>query len=86
MGQLYNFGIYTHCGIDNEVDFDGSFWIGPDENAIHPVNDSTPPISYGLTEVGTMVLLDADHAQFRFDTGIINFTRHIGPKVVIGCE
>ncbi len=97
-GQTYIISIYTHCGLDWNVDFDGSFWdaAGP----VRGTDGNAPPGVGNPSQLGTMTLIDADLAHFAFPpvtyTGLDNrqttlpggsfdFTRHIGPKYVLGC-
>jgi hypothetical protein len=77
VGQTVPFTLYHHCGIDFEVDFDGSFW-----DAVHP--EPRPAGLDDLSQDGTMTLLDPDHARFTWAGGTIDYTRHVGPKVVPG--
>jgi hypothetical protein len=81
VGQRRPFRLYTHCGIDLRVDFDGSFWqsySGPD----------TPAIGNPFQK-GTMTLLLDDVAVFRFETQgddtAIYFIRNDAPKPEVGC-
>lgn len=77
VGQTVPFTLFAHCGIDFEVDFDGSFW-----DAVHP--EPRPAGLDDLAQDGTMTLLDPDHARFTWTGGTIDYTRHVGPKVVPG--
>lgn len=82
-GQVYIFSLYTHCGIDQYVDFDGSFWDAAEPeyrkfgNAPSGVGDPG--------QMGTMTLLDADRARFEVDGRSFDFIRHDGPKVIRVC-
>ena len=76
-GQSVPFVLYTHCGIDFDTDFDGSFW-----DAVHPQEWSTD-IGNPFQQ-GTMTLIDTNHARFTWTGGSIDYTRHVGPKVVPG--
>ncbi|HKP51797.1 MAG TPA: hypothetical protein VJ183_04005 [Chloroflexia bacterium] len=95
-GQAYEFGIFTHCGVDHSVDFDGSFWDlanGPD--------DGNAPIYVGNPgQKGIMTLVDPNHARFDYSFegrrfisgqlvpthgGSIDFVRHAGPKHIMPC-
>jgi len=77
VGQTVPFTLYHQCGIDFEVDFDGSFW-----DAVHP--EPRPAGLADLAQDGTMTLIDANHARFTWAGGTIDYTRHVGPKVVPG--
>jgi hypothetical protein len=76
-GKAYPFVLYTHCGVDYDTDFDGSFWDAEEKNYA-PASLGNP------AQRGTMTLTDDDHATFEFEGGSILFTRHIGPKVIPG--
>ena len=77
-GQAYPFRLFTHCGADYRVDFDGSFW--------QLSNPSEVPASLGDPEQeGTMTLINSDYARFDFEGGSLLFIRHEGPKYVPGC-
>jgi len=82
VGQPYPLTLNTHCGVNYAVDFDGSFW-----DATIPVYEgagtSPTPIDQP-TQQGTMILQDADHAQFDYGNQQIPFRRHPGPKIVHG--
>jgi hypothetical protein len=82
-GQAYIFSLYTHCGLDQYVDFDGSFWEAAEP--AYRVWGNAPPGVGNPGQLGTITLLDVDHARFEFDGGSFDFIRHIGPKVTSGC-
>lgn len=82
-GKPYAISIYTHCGIDTYLDFDGSFW-----DALEPAhrNAANPPPGVGNPgQNGNMTLIDDNHARFEFGTRVFYFHRHIGPKMARGC-
>ena len=72
-GKAYSFQLYTHCGIDFSVDFDGSFW---DATGTRPSGIGNP------IQKGTMTLVDTRHARFSYDKGSISYTRHAGVKTI----
>lgn len=72
-GKAYVFQLSTRCGIDYEVDFDGSFW---DAASARPVGIGSP------TQKGTMTLIDTRHAKFSYDKGVVSYTRHTGVKTL----
>ena len=72
-GRAYLFQLYTHCGIDFSVDFDGSFW---DATGTRPAGIGNP------IQKGTMTLLDTRYARFSYDKGSIGYTRHAGVKTI----
>ncbi|HKY55466.1 MAG TPA: hypothetical protein VJM08_14210 [Anaerolineales bacterium] len=78
LGKTYPFQLYTHCGADLAVDFDGSFW--------QLSNPAQVPESLGdPSQEGTMTLIDPDHARFDFEGGSLLFIRHQGPKYILPC-
>jgi len=77
-GKAYPFQLYTHCGADYAVDFDGSFW--------QLSNPSEVPASLGdPAQDGTMMLINPDYTQFDFAGGSLLFIRHKGPKYLPPC-
>ena len=81
IGQRLPFKIYTHCGFDFRVDFDGSFWQAYTHEAYAPV--------YGFVH-GTMTLLTEEVAVFRFPTqgapSSVYFVRNDTPKPERDCD
>jgi hypothetical protein len=78
LGKSYPFQLYTHCGFDLAVDFDGSFW--------QLSNLAEVPESLGdPSQEGTMTLIDPDHARFDFEGGSLLFIRHLGSKYILPC-
>lgn len=78
LGKAYPFQLYTHCGVDLAVDFDGSFW--------QLSNPEEVPESLGdPSQEGTMTLIDSDYARFDFAGGSLLFIRHQGPKYILPC-
>jgi hypothetical protein len=78
LGKAYPYELYTHCGVDLAVDFDGSFW-----QLSHPTE---VPKSLGdPSQEGTMTLIAADSARFDFADGSLFFIRHQGPKHILPC-
>jgi hypothetical protein len=77
LGKPYPFRLYTHCGIDFNTDFDGSFWDASDK----PYNPRSLDSSI---QTGAMTLIDTNHARFDWDGGSLDFDRHIGPKILPG--
>jgi hypothetical protein len=73
MGKAYPYQLYTHCGIDFSVDFDGSFW---DATGTRPAVIGNP------IQKGTLTLVDTRHARFSYDKGSISYTRHVGVKTI----
>ena len=72
-GKAYPYQLYTHCGIDFSVDFDGSFW---DATGTRPSGIGNP------IQKGTLTLIDTGHARFSYDKGSISYTRHAGVKTI----
>jgi hypothetical protein len=79
IGMTRQFRLYTHCGIDFRVDFDGSFWQWY-AGKWWAVDDH---------EKGTMTLLSDDVAVFRFQRAGVDlalyFVRNDAPKPVMSC-
>jgi hypothetical protein len=95
-GRAYPFRLYTHCGANYAVDFNHTFWDLTDKRwADRGYPHGVAPHA-GLDDpfqLGTMTLIDANHARFDFMLragalpGVrgqqhIHFTRHRGRKVV----
>ncbi len=82
VGQERPFELYTHCGIDFRVDFDGSFWQSYAVGNTLAVGDPF--------RKGSMTLLSAEVAVFRFesqgDETSIYFVRNDTPKPKLGCD
>lgn len=95
-GRAYPFRLYTHCGANFSVDFDHSFWDLTDRTWADRPAGTGPHEGLGDPfQPGTMTLVDATHARFDFvpldpNTGLpgrteqIHFTRHTGPKILLG--
>ena len=80
VGQALPFKIYTHCGIDFRLDFDGSFWQAYTHDAYAP--------AYGFIH-GTMTLLTEEVAVFRYkaqSVPSVYFVRNDSPKPERGCD
>ena len=78
LGKVYPFMLYTHCGADHSVDFDGSFWQLSDPAEV-------PPSLGDPSQEGTMTLINRDYARFDFERGSLLFIRHKGPKYLLPC-
>jgi len=76
-GRAYPFLLFTHCGVDEYVDFDGSFWDLAEKMYAPGSLDNS-------AQRGTMTLTEDGHALFEFDGGSVLFSRHPGPKVLPG--
>jgi hypothetical protein len=69
----YPFKLYTHCGIDFHVDFDGSFW--------QLVKGSVDGPFKNPEDVGGMTLLPSGLAEFQSLSGSsVQFVRYTYPK------
>ena len=79
LGKSYPLHLYTHCGVDYQTDFDGSFWDAEDASYL-------PGTLGDPSQRGTMTLLGDNRARFDFEGGSILFVRHVGPKVINGCR
>ena len=85
-GRAHPFRLHTHCGVDFNVDFDGSFWDLADPAWAGTGGGNLPasrPIGNPFQD-GAMTLIDADRARFDFPGGQIAYRRHTGPKIVPG--
>jgi hypothetical protein len=84
IGQERPFELYTHCGIDFRVDFDGSFWQA------YGGEGKAPVVGSFLEKKGTMTLLSQDVAAFRFrsrgEGASVYFVRNDTPKPEVGCD
>ncbi|MCA1726930.1 MAG: hypothetical protein LC722_04565, partial [Actinobacteria bacterium] len=61
LGVPYRYSIHVHCGIDQLVDFDGSFW---------EIDGASPALSQATPEInGTITLVEEDRAVFELDSG-----------------
>ena len=79
LGKAYPFQLYTHCGADYAVDFDGSFW--------QLSNPSEVPMSLGNPyQEGEMTLINPEYARFDYAGSSLLFIRHKGPKYAPPCE
>ena len=82
VGQERPFALYTLCGIDHRVDFDGSFW--------QSYAGGKAPTVGNPVQKGTMALLSAEVAVFRFenqgDEAPIYFVRNDTPRPEVGCD
>lgn len=86
LGASYRYTLYTHCGIDGVVDFDGSLWDhagpgAPDDGSGNPPDGLGNPLDHG-----TLRLVDADTAEFTAERGAtIRYRRRATPKAVQMC-
>ena len=72
-GVQYRFEL-GHCGIDDLIDFDGSFWDpeGPLPDAPFAANE----------DEGIMTLIAEDRARYEsLGGGVVTFVRHDGPRL-----
>ncbi|MEO7804103.1 MAG: hypothetical protein ABIS18_06885 [Actinomycetota bacterium] len=85
-GVSYRFPLSTHCGLDYDVDFDGSHWdyAGP-----YPSEDGNAKAWHGFDDpfdYGTMKLISEGIAEYRGASGsIVRFHRRDNPKMIPGC-
>jgi hypothetical protein len=87
VGVPYQFGLYTHCGLDwpLAMDFDGSFW---DPNGPASDRSGNPPAGFGNPyDEGTVTLISPTLAQYRSRTGtMLQWNRHAGPQISSLCS
>jgi hypothetical protein len=78
-GVAYQITVYTHCGLDFLLDFDGSFW------KLSADPPQTP--AWGNPEdSGVITLTGDDTALYRSSQGVeVDVTRLTGPKDVRLC-
>jgi hypothetical protein len=82
-GQAYIFSLYTHCGIDQYVDFDGSFWDAADPS-LRAFGNAPAGIG-NPAQLGKMTLIETNRARFEYEGGAYDFVRHDGPKLIRIC-
>ena len=74
----------THCGIDFDVDFDGSFW------QLYPDSKTRGLATSFQIQTGTMTLLSDQVAVFRFEhqdeQRAVYFVRNDSPKPRRGAQ
>jgi hypothetical protein len=81
MGVEYRYTLYTHCGLDGNVDFDASLWDfagpGPADDGSH----NPPPGFDNPYDHGTMKLISKDMAEYRsaYDL-VVRYRRRSDPK------
>lgn len=75
----YRIDVYTHCGLDHLLDFDGSFWEvtqGPEAPELGDPEDE-----------GVITLESEDRAVYRSSTGATFELRRLeGPREIYLCE
>jgi len=85
-GVEYRYTLYTHCGLDSKVDFDGSLW---DYSGPGPPDDGSgnPPAGFDNPfDHGTMRLTSGDIAEYRSSAGFVaKYRRRDNPKQVQMC-
>ena len=78
-GVPYRFSIYSHCGVDYDLDFDGSYWQASSTGG--------RLTSLGFNDTsGILIRTDEDSAVFIYPFGRIPLVRHPGLKAMPGCE
>lgn len=83
IGQERFLELFTHCGIDFNVDFDGSFW------QLYPDSKTRGLVTSFQSQTGTMTLLSDRVAVFHFEYQdeklAVYFVRNDSPKPLAGC-
>lgn len=84
IGVPYTFRLFTRCGLDYLVDFNGHLW-----DAVDPAGSrrSGPPKGFDSPrDLGVMTLVNRELAEFESSTGkVVRFVRHPGRKKVKPC-
>lgn len=85
VGVPYDFTLFTRCGLDTFVDFNGSLWDTVDEAGS---KKKGPPAGFESPEDrGVMTLVNQELAEFESSSGkLVRFIRHPGAKKVKSCE
>lgn len=82
VGWSGRYSLYVHCGVDDRVDFDGSFWQAYRTPSDHHAFDDP-------TQRGRMTLLTEEVAAFRFEregkVTTVYFVRNDSPKDEVAC-
>jgi hypothetical protein len=87
MGVEYRYTLYTHCGLDGAVDFDGSLWDfagpGPADDGSH-----SPPAEFDNPfDHGTMKLVSEDVAEYRSASNlVVTYSRRLDVKRLELCS
>lgn len=77
----YRVTVYTHCGVDHALDFDGSFWKVSRKSDKERARYDDPD------DTGVITLVDEDTATYRTSRGdTVTLTRLEGPKDMFLCE
>ncbi len=78
-GVPYRITVFTHCGLEHSLDFDGSFWDVTEQPAL--------PELGGFEDEGEITLESRDAATYRSASGqVFRLARHEGPRAVYPCE
>lgn len=78
-GIPYRITVFTHCGLERSLDFDGSFWDVTEQ--------PTFPELGGFEDEGVITLESRDEATYRSASGqAFRLARHEGPRAVYPCE
>lgn len=85
-GADYRFTVYTHCGLDGRIEFDGSSWDYAGPGAPDDGSGNPPPGFDNPFDRGTMKLISEDVAEYRSSSGsIVKYRRRDGSKPVDMC-
>jgi hypothetical protein len=87
-GVKYRYVLLTHCGLDYPTgpDFDGSFWDSVDPTQRNKFTN--PPAGFaGSEDVGYMILVSADTAEFHSSAGgVATYTRRTKALIAGDCN
>lgn len=85
-GVDYRYTLYTHCGLNELVDFDGSLWDYSGHGAPDDGSRNPPPGFHNPFDHGTMRLISDDVAEYQSEHGLlVKYRRRDGSKVVQMC-
>jgi hypothetical protein len=86
MGRFYRFRLYTHCGLNELVDFDGSLWDYSGPGSPDDGNRNPPAGFANPYDDGTMKLISANVAEYQSSKGaVVRYTRRSGQKQLRMC-
>lgn len=84
VGVPYRFDLFTRCGLDVLVDFNGALWVTVDPAGSY---ESGPPKGFDSPrDAGVMTLVNQELAEFESSQGkTVRFIRDPGTKKIKAC-